>query len=90
MNNAQNNTMKNELTAKEVEVLNAICNAAIQYTGGEFTYADEVITDLNPQQLGGYLTQLVQKGIIDVSKEDCNQISGNGYDFYYIKQSIAA
>ena len=82
--------MKNELTAKEVEVLNAICNAAIEYTGGEFTYADEVTTDLNPQQLGGYLTQLVQKGIIDVSEEDCNQISGNGYDFYYIKQSIAA
>ncbi len=90
MNNEQNNTMKNELTAKEVEVLNAICNAAIEYTGGEFTYADEVTTDLNPQQLGGYLTQLVQKGIIDVSEEDCNQISGNGYDFYYIKQSIAA
>jgi hypothetical protein len=82
--------MKNELTTKEVEVLNAICNAAIEYTGGEFTYADEVATDLNPQQLGGYLTQLVQKGIIDVSEEDCNQISGNGYDFFYIKESITA
>lgn len=81
--------MTNALTNKETEVLNAICEAAIQYTGGDFTYADEVTTDLNPQQLGGYLTQLVQKGIIDVSEEDYNQISGNGYNFHDIKESLS-
>ena len=92
MNNEQNNnTMTNELTTKEIEVLNAICNAAIESTGGEFTYADEITTDLNPQQLGGYITQLVQKGIIYVSDDEYKQICGDGgYDLYDIKENINA
>ncbi len=82
--------MENQLTTKEKEVLNAICEAAIKYTGGDFTYADEITTELNPQQLGGYITQLVQKGIIYVCDEE-KQISGaSGYDFYDIKENIQA
>tara|TARA_R110000851_G_scaffold210596_1_gene363181 strand:- start:896 stop:1144 length:249 start_codon:yes stop_codon:yes gene_type:complete len=82
--------MTNQLTTKENEVLNAICDAAIEYTGGDFTYADEITTDLNPQQLGGYITQLVQKGIIYVCDEEKQICGAFGYNLHDIKDNIKA
>ena len=69
----------NKLTEGELKVLLAVCEAAVDSTGGDFTYADEVETDFNAQQLGGYLTQLSQKGFIYVSDDEFKQIC-NAYD----------
>ncbi len=69
----------NKLTEGELKVLLAVCEAAVDSTGGDFTYADEVETDFNAHQLGGYLTQLSQKGFIYVSDDEFKQIC-NAYD----------
>ena len=71
--------LKKVLTEGELKVLLAVCEAAVDSTGGDFTYADEVQTDFNSQQLGGYLTQLSQKGFLYISDDAFKQIC-NAYD----------
>jgi len=71
--------LKNKLTKGELKVLLSVCEAAIISTGGEFTYANEIKTDLNSQQLGGYITQLSKKDLIYVTEDEFKQIC-NAYD----------
>lgn len=62
------------LTEGEVKALKAVCEAAIDSTGGDFTYADEVETEFSFNQLGGYISQLTQKGWIYVTDDKFKQI----------------
>lgn len=63
----------------EVErmVFKAICESAQADTGGDFTYASETIKytqGITMKQLRGYLSSLVKKDLIDVSKDHYSQI----------------
>lgn len=71
--------MKNytNLNTNEIAVLKSIVDASIKYTGGEFTYFDEVmeqINDLTDNQVKGYISQLKQKNYILVSDDEFCQI----------------
>lgn len=61
-----------QLNAKELEVYNACKEAAIKYgdNGYEFCIDDLYSKSITKQQLNGYLSQLVQKGLIE-KFEDC-------------------
>lgn len=66
-------TNQNELNANEIVILKAIVNASYKYTRGCFTYFNEVIefvNDLTEQQVKGYISQLTQKNIIFMSKDE--------------------
>lgn len=65
------------LNTNEIAVLKAIVDASIKYTGGEFTYFNEVmeqINDLTDKQVKGYISQLAQKKYILVSDDKYCQI----------------
>ena len=66
------------LNLKEIEVLKAVSLASIDWTGGEFTYFEEVmeyISDMKENQVKGYLSQLVQKNYIHISDDEFKSIS---------------
>lgn len=74
--------MKNQLNENELKVLQAI-KEGHGNAGGDFTYFDEVYQELvwaksgiNQEQAKGYLSQLVQKGYIEVD-DDFGQINFN-------------
>ena len=72
--------LKNKLTEGELKVLKALIESSWAY-GGDFTYADEIETEYNSKQLGGYLSQLTQKGLIYVTDDEFKQI-GNAMHRY--------
>ena len=77
-------TFKN-LNNNEITVLKAVCLASIEYTGGEFTYFDEVmeqINDLKENQVKGYLSQLSKKNYIWISDDEFCQISKGSFVDY--------
>jgi hypothetical protein len=81
--------MKNytNLNTNEIAVLKAIVDASIKYTGGDFTYFNEVmeqITDLTDKQVKGYISQLTQKDYIRVSNDKYCQIFAPSHIDYLI------
>ena len=78
-------TFKN-LNNNEITVLKAVCLASIEYTGGEFTYFDEVmeqINDLKENQVKGYLSQLSKKELV-------NLIQKLNYSYYIEGKSLVS
>jgi hypothetical protein len=65
------------LNSDERAVLDAVVSAH-KWAGGEFTYFDEVcreLPNLTIHQVKGYLSQLVQKGLIFISRDEFQQIN---------------
>jgi len=59
-----------DLNANEILVLKAISKSS-NGNGGDFTYFDDTmkkITEFTKQQVKGYISQLCQKGYIDVDE----------------------
>ena len=56
------------LNTNEIKVLKAIEEGHFN-SGGNFTYADEIICDLSENQIKGYLSQLQKKGYITICDE---------------------
>ena len=55
----------------ELKVLKAVADNIIHETNGQFGYSDQVRVDgLTVNQIKGYLSQLVQKGMIRIWEED--------------------
>ena len=83
MQNEQNNY--SNLNENEILVLKAIATAS-EANGGDFTYFDEVVSQINAltqNQVKGYISQLSKKNYIYVDEEEFNgQISaGDNVDF---------
>jgi len=83
MQNEQNNY--SNLNENEILVLKAIATAS-ELTGGDFTYFDEVVSQINAltqNQVKGYISQLSKKNYIYVDEEEFNgQISaGDNVDY---------
>jgi len=58
------------LNANEEKVLLTVIKDIWNMTRGEFGYSDEItVPGLNSHQIAGYLSQLVQKGFIDIDDE---------------------
>lgn len=73
---------KVKLTNLEKEVLNTIIITSINYTGGEFTSFDEVVSNstLNENSIKGVIGSLVKKEIIIIDSEYMHQISPEWID----------
>lgn len=68
-----------KLNETEAAVLECIQTEAMQSTGGEFTYFDDVLRGtwigsiMTPAQLKGYLSQLQKKGFLLVEEADTDR-----------------
>jgi hypothetical protein len=61
------------MNAKETEVLKAMADAAVDSTGGDFGCTDEVqVKGLTAKQLGGYMTDLEKKGLVQLCPTTVN------------------
>lgn len=59
--------LADRMNIQERRVFDALVNAALNAAGGDFGFLDEVdhkSLGLSDQQFGGYVSQLVQKGLI--------------------------
>ena len=79
--------LKNKLTEGELKVLMALIKSSWAY-GGDFTYADEVETEYNSKELGGYISQLTQKQVIYVDVEEYSQIGAWIGNFYELEELL--
>jgi hypothetical protein len=62
------------LTALEAQVLDALKQGALDCSGGSFACLEEVnVKGLGRKALGGVVTSLQEKGVIDVSVTKINQ-----------------
>ena len=55
-----------ELNEKELEVLKACADNALDAAGGDFGFGDEIknYVEMKDKQISGYLSQLSQKGLV--------------------------
>jgi hypothetical protein len=61
------------MNTKEIEVLKAMADAAIDATGGDFGCSDEVsVSGLTGNQLGGYMSVLEKKGMVALAPTSVN------------------
>lgn len=62
-----------KLNALEKQVLIAMAEAAIDSTAGDFGCTDEVkVKGLGQKQLGGYMSDLQKKGLLNLCPTDVN------------------
>lgn len=65
-----------KLSKKEMMVLEAVFEGIHAETRSEFCYADSfTVSGLNEKQIGGYLSQLSQKGLINICDDEFKQIT---------------
>lgn len=65
-----------KLSKKEMMVLEAVFEGIHAETRSEFCYADSfTVSGLNGKQVGGYLSQLSQKGLINICDDEFKQIT---------------
>lgn len=72
------------LNENELKVLKACADNALDAAGGDFGFGDEVaeyLPEMTGKQISGYLSQLSQKGMVDIDEFETMESSGTQITF---------